>query len=78
MTGAGDEKVRLLRRILAPALTARRFRRTRSAILNMNCNGYLGRACCSRILLIDLVRKRKKFSHGSADFAILRCGFLFE
>src|ERR1700733_5441678 len=44
------------------------FPRNGSAILKMNCNGYLGWACCSRILLIDRVRKREKFSHGSADF----------
>jgi hypothetical protein len=78
MTAAGGERFDCAEEYLASAWGARHFRRTASAILNMNCNGYLGRACCSRIFLIDLVRNRKKFSHGSADFAILRCGFLFE
>jgi hypothetical protein len=38
----------------------------------------LGCAFGSRILLIDLVRKRKGTTTGNADFRGLRCGLLFE
>jgi hypothetical protein len=54
MTAAGDERFDYGQEYL-PHQTGRMMCREQgSAILKMNCNGYLGYAYCSRILLIDL------------------------
>jgi hypothetical protein len=46
-----------------------------SAILNMNCNGYLGYACCSRILLIDLIVDSDRRSASAIGSAMGSAGF---
>jgi hypothetical protein len=54
MTGAGDERFDHGEEYLVNPIDRGIVPGQGSAILNMNCNGYLGYACCSRILLIDL------------------------